>query len=129
MDVLVSSFFPAAIIGFFGALLGGQVYGKPFDSIISLSYTNKFSPVAYHTPLFPLPVIYIILVGIGAFASWQLSKKSLPDGYRGYLLMGIFGAMMFLLEFMNGNDDMFRGLIGINLPQILAIIFVIFAFL
>lgn len=70
MDVIVPAFFIAAIIGYIGALFGGQLYGIPFDSPISILYYNKYSIVPFQRELFPLPLIYAILLS-GCMYFWH----------------------------------------------------------
>lgn len=125
LDIIVISFFLAAIIGYIGTLLGGQIYGTPFESFFSLTYNNKYSPVAFQQQTFPLPVLYI-LVSAGLFvATRHMLAKNLSDGYVGLLMMGIFGFLIFILEFTSGREDMIQGyFFGLNLNQVLALIFI-----
>ena len=62
LDAVVRAFLIAAPIGYFGALLGGQIYGIPFDSLFSISYTNKESIVPGDVSRFPLPVVYVLAI-------------------------------------------------------------------
>ena len=129
IDVLVRAFLWAAILGYIGALLWWQIYGVPFDSVFSTLYTNKNSIVPIGSARFPLPVLYIIFCLIG----WLLVQKihtSLrsPDGFIGYIWIGFYWLMLFLLEFGSGSGDMFESYppyIGIN--QILGLIFIAFS--
>lgn len=65
LDIIVPIFFAAALAGYFGALLGGQIYGVPFESIFSIQYAHKFNIVPLQKALFPLPVVYIFASIIG----------------------------------------------------------------
>jgi hypothetical protein len=60
MDALVPAFLIMAGIGYFGALLGGQIYGISFNSMFSIQYTDKNSIVPFQNELFPLPILYSI---------------------------------------------------------------------
>ena len=59
-DCIIPAFLIAASIAYLGTLLGGQLYGKVMDTIISIHYTNIDSIVPFQNPTFPLPVIYSI---------------------------------------------------------------------
>lgn len=131
LDIIVTAFFLWAVIGYFGALLGGQIYGQPFESFFSLTYTNKYSPVAFQQQTFPLPIAYMLLSGALYVASRKmLFKQTLPDGYVGYMMLGIFGIFLVLLEFLSGSEDMIESytLIGLNMNQVVGIFFVVIAF-
>lgn len=122
-DVVVKSFLISALVGYTWAFLGGQIYGVPFDSWISMIYNDKNSIVPYRSPLFPLPLLYII--GCGAIylgLSWLREKKDIPDAWFSYMGIGLFGALIFLWEFLNGSSDMFSSSsLHLNLNQLLSI--------
>jgi hypothetical protein len=128
IDVLVRAFFYAGIIGYLGALLGGQIYGVYFDSFFSLLYTNKNSIVPVGSARFPLPIIYM-LVCIGGILLIDRIVKTIhvPDGFVGYVGFGLFGIGLFLFEFLSGSADMFASYppyIGVN--QICGLVFALF---
>ena len=129
IDVLVRSFFWAAILGYIGALLGGQIYGVPYDSIFSTLYTNKNSIVPIGSARFPLPILYIVFSLIGWLLIEKLRKTlSVPDGFIGYVGIWFYGLMLFLFEFWSGSGDMFQSYppyIGIN--QTIGLIFIGFS--
>lgn len=132
LDIIVTAFFLAATIGYIWGLLGGQIYGKPFESVISLTYTNKYSPVAFQQQTFPLPLLYIILsMMLYGFSRKLLFRTNLPDGYLGFLMLWIFGIIITLLEFLSGTEDMIESLtiIGINMNQVLGLILASIAFI
>lgn len=62
-DAIMGAFLWSALLGYFGAFLGGQVYGVSFHSPFSLLYDHKNSIVNYRTPLFPLPILYLLTIG------------------------------------------------------------------
>lgn len=129
IDVLVRAFFWAAIIGFTGALLGGQIYGAPFDSFVSLLYTNKNSFVPVGSARFPLPIVYILVSLWWALLIEKIRKSyTLPDGFLWYIGFGFFGIMLFLWEFTSGIADMFESYppyLWIN--QLVGLVFVAFS--
>jgi len=124
LDIIVPSFLAAAIVGYIGATFGGQLYGIPFDSPISLSYNTKYSAISAERGRFPLPLLYALLVGILFFFSQKLSKKQLPEGFIGLILMGFYGGGLFLFDFLNGREDMFVSKVGLGGSQIVGIIFI-----
>lgn len=129
IDILARSFFWAAIIGYTGALLGGQIYGVVFDSLFSLLYTDKNSIVPVGSARFPLPIMYIVFSLIGALLIEKLRKDIvLPDGFIGYVGIWFYGICLFLFEFLSGSADMFESYppyLGIN--QIIWFWFIIFS--
>ncbi len=129
LDIIVPSFLFSAVIGYVGALLWGQIYGIASNAFYAIEYTNKYSSIPFQTTLFPLPVLYIMAI-IVLIAVWRrLSQLSTPNGYIGFLFVGIYGLILFLLEFTNGASGMFESYIGINLTQITGILFAIIGFL
>ncbi len=127
-DAIVPAFLYAAIIGYFGALLGGQAYGIPFDSFFSILYDHKESIVPLRESLFPLPMIYIIgCLGIVLFLHKTQRKMELPPGFIGFLGMGLFSGMLFIGEFLSGKEDIFESKFFLNLNQIGACIGIIVA--
>ncbi len=55
-------------------------------------------------------------------------KKSFPDGFIGYMSLGIFSISMFFLEFLSGNrKDIFYDYFSLGLNQIGAITGIIIA--
>ena len=86
LDIILPSFFIAGIIGFFGAFIGGQIYGTPSNLFFAADYNTKYSTIP--GKLFPLAAIYAIICIIFVIISTKLSKKEQTDGYIGYILMG-----------------------------------------
>lgn len=129
LDILVPSYLFAAVIGYIGALLGGEIYWVASNAFYAIEYNSKYSSIPFQTTLFPLPVLYILVSVILIIVWRKLSKLVLPSGYIGFLFIGIYGLILFLLEFTNGATGMFESYIGINLNQIIGIIFAIIGFL
>ena len=129
MDALVPAFLIMAGIGYFGALLGGQIYGIPFNSVFSIHYTDKNSIVPFQNELFPLPILYSITCMVIYLYLKRLEKtQHPPHGTIGFLGMGIFGVMLFLWEFLNGSTDMLSSVFFISFNQALGFIFILWAF-
>ncbi len=129
IDIISRSFFWAAIVWYTGALLWGQIYGIPFDSIFSILYTNKNSIVPIGSARFPLPSMYIVLSLVWALIIEKLYKTiKLPDGFIGYVGFWFYGACLFLFEFLSGSADMFEAYPPyISINQLLGLGFIIFS--
>lgn len=129
IDVLVRAFFWAAILGYLGALLGGQIYGIPFDSPFSMLYSDKNSIVPIGSARFPLPVIYIMSCLLGGLLIEKLHKSmTLPDGFLGYVGFGFYGIVLFLFEFTSGTADMFESYFPyLAINQTIGLIFIWFS--
>lgn len=130
LDAIMEAFLWAGLLGYFAALLWGQIYGVSWNSPFSLIYDHKNSIVNYRTPLFPLAIVYILsLVGI-IFSIKKLSHLDLPHGYRGYVTLAVFSAVIFILEFLSGSrKDIFYDYFSLSLSQIGAVIGIIVSIL
>lgn len=129
-DAILPAFFIAAMLGYLGTLLGGQLYGKVMDIPVAITYTHPQSIVPLQNPTFPLPIIYIIFSGLVFVFLYRLEQKiKLPQGFVGYMGMGIFSILLFIFEFLNGSSDLFSSTIGINLVQTLALVLIFYSFL
>ena len=119
-DVVVMAFLISSLLGYFASLLGGQIYGIPFDSIFSAKYDHKESIVDIRSEVFLLPVFYMIGVLAILFTITRFERKigDVPPGFIGYLSLGLYGALVFLGEFLSGSDDMFESYLALNLNQI-----------
>lgn len=122
IDIILPSFLIAAIIGYIGAFLGGQVYGIASNSFLSVDYNTKYSTLPGR--LFPLAILYIvgfiILLWIWRFL---IKKKNMVDGYIWFILLGGLGVLLFFAEYLSGAPDMFEVFIRIN--QLTGIVFII----
>jgi hypothetical protein len=72
---MVPSFLAAGIIGYFGAFLGGQIYGIPYDALFALTYDTKDSIVPYKNAVFPLPLVYMVVLALILFYLFKITKK------------------------------------------------------
>jgi Prolipoprotein diacylglyceryl transferase len=131
LDVIVFAGLYSALLGYFGALLGGQVYGIAWDSPISLMYDHKNSIVTARSALFPLPAVYMLAVAGILFFLTRLSQMTrLPAGYTGSFGAGLFGAMLFLFEFASGTrKDIFYDYFALGMSQIGGVILIVMAIL
>ena len=125
VDAIVLSFFFAGVIGFIGAFFGGQIYGKPTDSFIGITYTNPLSNSPYTSPIFPLALFYSIISFL-FFVIFYIAKLFIKvEGLVGYMGIVLFSLVLLLGEFYNGNTDIFRSYLFLNLNQIGALILII----
>jgi len=130
IDALIPSFLIMAGIGYFGALLGGQIYGIPFNSLLSIHYTDKNSIVPFQNELFPLPILYSIGCAMIYLYLKRIETKQRPPHWTtGFLGMGIYWVMIFLWEFLNGSSDMLSSIFFINFNQLIWLILILWAFL
>jgi hypothetical protein len=139
LEPIVMAFLGASLLWFLGAFLGWQVYGIPFRSPISVTYDHVDSIVKDRAPLFPLAILYIICVaGIIAFLRKFQAQHRLPDGFIGFLGIGLFSIMLFFWEFLSGTrKDIFYdtilsltgGTLGLSINQIGTLIGIIIALL
>ena len=126
LDAIVYAFLFSAILWYFWALLGWQIYGIPFNSPISLTYDHKDSIITGRSALFPLPILYMILAsGVLYFIEKFGKKNHLPDGF-----IGLFFGWLFLGEFLSGSrKDMFYDVFYLNLNQIGSLMLIVISIL
>lgn len=125
IDGVVLSFLFILVIGFIGALLWGQVYGKPTDFGIEISYINSFTQVEYQVPVFPLPIVYaffslLIFSGMYILSLFMQHIK----GFTWYLGLILFGAMILIFDSFSGKQDILSVVSVFNLPQVYALILI-----
>lgn len=121
-DCIIPAFLLAASIGYIGTLLWGQIYGIVMDTFFSITYSGAESIVPFQNPTFPLPIMYSLSALLITFFLYRIDHKiSLPEGFLGYMWMGLFAGVLFLGEFMNGASDLFSSRIYLNITQIIAL--------
>ncbi|MDD2565973.1 MAG: prolipoprotein diacylglyceryl transferase [Candidatus Gracilibacteria bacterium] len=127
IDAAVLAFLFAAIIGYIGTFLGGQIIGKPTDLGIGVTYTNTFSKSPYSGAVFPLAILYSIFSFI-LFTGLYITRIFIKiEGFIGYIGMIIFSSLLLIFEFFNGNPDIFSSYVILNITQLGAIGLIIFA--
>ncbi|MDP2090398.1 MAG: prolipoprotein diacylglyceryl transferase [Candidatus Gracilibacteria bacterium] len=127
IDGLTISLLFILSIGFIGAFLGGQVYGRETSIGIEILYTHPFTPIPFQVPIFPLPIIYSILFFILFSLSYISSMYIHIKGLIGYVGLVSMASLFLIFEFFSGKYDIFKDSIGINLTQSLSIILIGFA--
>ena len=127
IDGVVLSFLFIMIIGYVWSLLWGQVYGKPTDFGIEISYTNPFSEVKYQVPVFPLPVIYAFFSFLIFSGLYILSLFLHIRGFIWYMWLILFSAMIIIFESFSGKQDILSVSSIFNLTQIYAFILIVWS--
>lgn len=127
IDTVVLAFFFAAIVGYIGSFLGGQIYGQPTDLAIGVIYKGENIVVPYTSAIIPLAIFYSI-GSFALFSSLYIIRQIIKiDGFVGYIGIAIFSVMLFIGEFFSGTDDSLSSYIYLNLTQLGAIVGVLFA--
>ncbi len=128
IDWLVLSFLLILSIWFIWTLFWWQVYWKPTNFWIELTYTHSFSPVQSVRPVFPLPIVYSIIFFILFATLYILSMYLKIKWFIGYIWLLLFSLTILVFENFSGKHDIFNNLMFINMNQILAIWLMIFSF-
>lgn len=124
IDAIVLAFLFAGIVGFIGAFFGGQIYGKPTDAFIGITYTNPMSNSPYTSPMFPLALFYSLVCFL-LFVVLYIARLFVKiEGLIGYVGIVLFSAILLIAEFYNGGTDLFRSHVVLNLNQIGAIVLI-----
>ncbi len=127
IDGVVLSFLFILIVWYIWALFGGQVYGRETLLGIEISYTNAFTPVPYQVPVFPLPIVYTFFSFIIFSTMYILSLFIHIRGYIGYIGLILFWAMILIFESFSWKQDILSVSSIFNLPQVFALILIIWS--
>lgn len=127
IDSVVLAFLLALVVWEIGALLWWQVYWKPTDLWIEITYTNSFSPIS-STPVFPLPIVYIILFFIEFAFLYILSMYIKVKWFIAYIGLILFSLTIIIFENFSWRTDIFNNYVLLNMNQILAFILMVFSF-
>lgn len=122
IDGVVLSLFLVLFVGFIGALLGGQVYGRETTLWIEILYTHPFTLVPYQVPIFPLPIVYAICSFLLFSGLYIVSMFVHIRAFVWYLGLLIFSALVLILEFFSGKYDILSSVMSFNLNQFSALI-------
>lgn len=122
IDWIVLSFLFVITFWYFGALLGGQVYGKETMYGIEMIYNHPFTPVPFQVPIFPLPIVYGLLSFLLFSGMYILSLFIHVRGFIGYLGIIIFCSMILVFEWFSGKQDVLSVSSVFNLPQLFALV-------
>ncbi|MEI6711226.1 MAG: prolipoprotein diacylglyceryl transferase family protein [bacterium] len=76
LDLTVISWVFASIVAYFGAFLGGQVYGVRNEGIFAVDYINN--PILAEFPRFPLAIVYVLCT-LAIFSLIYIVRKVRPE--------------------------------------------------
>jgi prolipoprotein diacylglyceryltransferase len=76
LDITTIAWVFAAIVAYFGAFLGGQVYGVRSESIFAVDYVNN--PILAEYRRFPLALVYSLCT-LGIFSIIYVVRKVRPE--------------------------------------------------
>lgn len=127
IDAVVLAFFFAAIIWYIGAFLWWQILGKPTELSIWVVYNSALSKSPYPGPIFPLAFIYSVLSFILFTALYIIRIFTKIEWFIWYLWIIIFSSFLLIFEFFNWDTDIFSSYVYLNITQIGALFFIIFA--
>ncbi len=129
LDAVVLAFLFAGVIGYLGAFIGGQIYGKPTNLPFGITYSDPESANPYTSPVVPLALIYAFFCFV-YFVVLYIARAAFVkiDGLVGYLGLSAFAPVLLIGEFWNGAEDSFKGIFFLNLTQIMAVVCMLFAF-
>lgn len=113
---------PGLALGYAIGRIGCQVsgdgdYGKPWDGPWAMGYPHGTVPTAPGVTVHPTPIYETLIMGLLAFALWQLRDRVRPGLlFAGYLVGG--GLERFLIEFLRRNEDVALGLTAAQLESL-----------
>jgi phosphatidylglycerol:prolipoprotein diacylglycerol transferase len=117
---------PCLALGYAIGRIGCQVsgdgdYGKPWDGPWAMGYPHGTVPTEPGVTVHPTPIYETLIMGLLAFALWQLRDRVRPGLlFAGYLLGG--GLERFLIEFLRRNEDVALGLTAAQLESIVLMV-------
>lgn len=127
IDGVVLSFLFILVIGYIGALFWGQVYGKPTDFGLEISYMNAYTQVEYQVPIFPLPIVYALCSFIIFSGLYILSLFLHVKWFIGYMWLILFSVMILIFDSFSGKQDILSVSTVFNLPQVFALILAVWS--
>lgn len=129
LDAVILSFFFAGIVGYLGAFIGGQIYGKPTNLPFGITYSEPEVANPYTSPVVPLAIIYAFFCFV-SFVVLYIARAAFVkiDGLIGYLGISAFAPVLLIGEFWNGAEDSLKGIFYLNMTQIMAVVCMLFAF-
>jgi phosphatidylglycerol:prolipoprotein diacylglycerol transferase len=113
---------PGLALGYAIGRIGCQVsgdgdYGKPWDGPWAMGYPHGTVPTEPGVTVHPTPIYETLIMGLLAFALWQLRDRVRPGLlFAGYLVGG--GIERFLIEFLRRNEDVALGLTAAQLESL-----------
>jgi hypothetical protein len=126
IDWLTISLLFVLFIGFIWALLWWQVYGRETLFGIEILYSHPFTPVPFQVPIFPLPIIYSILLFILFSGTYIASMYINIKWFIWYIWLIMFWTIILIFDFFSGKYDILKDYIWINISQTFSIFLIIF---
>lgn len=126
IDWLTISLLFVLFIGFIWAFLWWQVYGRETLFGIEILYTHPFTPVPFQVPVFPLPIVYSILIFILFSLSYIASMYIHIKWFIWYVWLIIFWSIILIFDFFSWKYDIFKDYIWINISQTFSVLLIIF---
>lgn len=127
IDVVVVSFFFAAIVGYLSAMLGGQIYGRPTSLPIGIVYQGEDMNIPYTSAVIPLALFYSLLSFLTFSILYILKEMYRIPGFVGYVGIGLFSTFLLVGEFFSGTEDIAYSMTGLNITQFGAITGIFFS--
>ncbi len=127
IDGVVLSFLFILILWYIGAFFGGQVYGLETHFWIEVSYNHPFSTIPYEVPIFPLAIVYAVLFFIVFSVLYTVSILVNIRGLIWYVWLILTWLILFIFEFFDWQNDIFKLNLNLNLTQICSIVLIAFA--
>ncbi|HEY6761702.1 MAG TPA: prolipoprotein diacylglyceryl transferase [Baekduia sp.] len=113
---------PCLALGYAIGRIGCQVsgdgdYGKAWDGPWAMGYPHGTVPTAPGETVHPTPIYETLVMGLLAFALWQLRDKVRPGVLFALYLVGS-GLERFLVEFLRRNEHVLLGLTAAQLEAL-----------
>lgn len=129
LDASVLSFLFVAVIWYIWAFLGWQVYWQETFYWIEIVYNHPFSPVPYETWLFPLPIVYsIVLFWLFSFL-YIIAMFVKIRWIIWYIWLACFGWIVLILEQFSWKYDYFYQNYWTWLNTIFSLILITYSFI
>ena len=120
-NILVKAIPLSHAFGRIGCLCAGCCYGKPSDSILSVTYTHPISDAPTGIPLIPIQAYEAILNLIIFVILIFVDKKYPKNNILPFLYIGLYSIIRFITEFF--RYDAIRGTVGVlSTSHVIAII-------
>lgn len=128
LDAVILAFLFAGIVGYLGAFIGGQIYGKPTNLPFGITYSDPETANPYTSPVVPLALIYAFFSFV-IFVVLYIARAAFVkiDGLIGYLGISAFAPVLLIGEFWNGAEDSLKSVFFLNLTQIMAVVCILIA--
>lgn len=128
VDVSMLSFLFVATLWYIWAFFWWEVYGRETTFWIEVIYNHPYSQVPYEVAIFPLALVYAIVSFLLFSVLYSLFMFLNIRWLVGYIWLIAFNAIVVWLDNYSWKYDIVKTqLLFINLNQIFAILFILFA--